>query len=65
MAACKRCNNGKGNRTPEQANMPLLAVPFKPNPFEVMYLSQHAILGDQMDYLKRNFTGRREWLNVY
>ena len=62
MAACRRCNNSKGNRTPEQANMPLLAVPFEPNPFEMMYLSQHTILGDQMSYLKEQFTGRREWL---
>jgi 5-methylcytosine-specific restriction endonuclease McrA len=62
VAACKRCNHSKGNRTPEQSRMPLLAVPFTPNPFEAMYLSQHTILGDQMDYLKKQFTGRRQWV---
>jgi hypothetical protein len=62
VAACKRCNHTKGNRTPEQADMPLLAVPFTPNPFEAMYLSQHKILGDQMAYLKEKFSDRRQWL---
>ncbi len=62
VAACKRCNHAKGNRTPEQAAMPLLAIPFAPNPFEAMYLSQHKILGDQMAYLKQKFSGRRNWM---
>lgn len=61
VTACKRCNHRKGNRTPEQAGMPLLAVPFTPNPFEAMYLSQHTILGDQMEYLQKQFSGRRKW----
>lgn len=29
-AACRPCNGKKGNRTPEQANMPLLFKPFEP-----------------------------------
>jgi len=62
VAACKRCNHTKGNRTPEQAGMPLLAVPCTPNPYEAMYLSQHTILGDQMAYLKEKFSDRRQWL---
>ena len=28
--ACKQCNRKKGNRTPEQANMPLMTKPFIP-----------------------------------
>lgn len=28
--ACKQCNRKKGNRTPEQANMPLITNPFVP-----------------------------------
>ena len=28
--ACRRCNNHKGGRTPEQATMQLIAVPFTP-----------------------------------
>jgi 5-methylcytosine-specific restriction endonuclease McrA len=31
VAACVECNTRKGNRTPEEANMPLLKVPKKPN----------------------------------
>ncbi len=30
VAACSSCNNRKGNRTPEQANMRLLKVPIVP-----------------------------------
>jgi len=62
VAACKRCNHTKGNRTPEQANMPLLAIPFVPNPFESMFLAQHTVLEDQMAYLEKQFSGRRQWL---
>lgn len=29
--ACKRCNSLKGDKTPEEANMPLSKVPFKPS----------------------------------
>lgn len=51
VASCWRCNNRKACRTPEQANMPLLAVPFAPNRYEYMYLSTHKVRGDQMEYL--------------
>lgn len=30
VTACVRCNTRKGNRTPREANMPLLSVPDKP-----------------------------------
>jgi len=62
VAACKRCNNVKGGRTPEQAGMELLAVPFVPNVFEFMYLSNRIILGDQMEYLEKKFSSKRCWL---
>lgn len=64
VAACRRCNQHKGGRTPEQANMQLLAVPFKPNLFEFMYLANRNILGDQMEYLQSRFSGQRDWLAV-
>lgn len=64
VAACRRCNQQKGGMTPEQANMPLLAIPFVPNAFEFMYLANRQILGDQMDYLKARFSGRRAWLSA-
>ncbi|VUD67460.1 CRISPR-associated endonuclease Cas9 [Thalassocella blandensis] len=61
VAACKRCNHYKANRTPEEANMSLLAIPFRPNVFEAMYLAQHTILADQMEYLEKRFSGKRIW----
>ena len=55
VTACRRCNQHKGGRTPEQAGMPLLAVPFRPNIFEFMYLANRNIRGDQMAYLSQRF----------
>ncbi len=31
VCACTKCNFKKGNRTPEEAGMPLLSVPHRPN----------------------------------
>jgi 5-methylcytosine-specific restriction endonuclease McrA len=36
VAACTPCNNRKGNKTPEEANMPLARRPFRPS--HVMYM---------------------------
>ena len=49
--ACRRCNNHKGGRTPEQAGMQLIAVPFTPNYAEYIYLKGRRVLADQMQYL--------------
>lgn len=51
VTACKSCNLRKGNKTPEQANMPLLYVPYVPNVFEKMILRNRRILADQMEFL--------------
>jgi hypothetical protein len=61
VAACSRCNWRKDNRTPEEANMPLLAIPFKPNTWEWHFLAKDRILEDQMDYLSRQFRSFRNW----
>ena len=61
VTACSRCNHHKGARTPEEASMPLLAVPFKPNLYEHFYLANHRILADQMDFLSNHFSQRRQW----
>jgi 5-methylcytosine-specific restriction endonuclease McrA len=34
VASCKYCNRKKANKTPTEANMPLLSVPAEPNPFQ-------------------------------
>ena len=55
VTACRRCNHHKADRTPEQAGMELLAVPFAPNLHEYFYLSNRHVLADQMTYLKGGF----------
>jgi hypothetical protein len=61
VAACKRCNWQKDNSTPEEAHMPLLAIPFRPNTFEWHFLAKERILADQMDYLSQQFRAERDW----
>ncbi len=56
VTACRRCNQRKANRTPEEAGMPLLAVPFKPNRMEYLALANRHILADQMEFLKTGFS---------
>ncbi|MBT8144990.1 MAG: HNH endonuclease [Gammaproteobacteria bacterium] len=51
VTACRRCNNHKAGRTPEQARMSLLAVPFTPSYAEYIYLKGRRVLADQMQYL--------------
>lgn len=55
VTACKQCNSNKGGRTPEQANMPLLAVPFQPTYVEYVFLQGRSILADQMEFLSAHF----------
>ncbi len=55
VTACKRCNNHKAGRTPEQAGMQLLAVPFIPTHAEYIYLQGHRVLADQMEFLLAHF----------
>lgn len=51
VTSCKRCNHKKANRTPEEANMPLLYVPYEPNINESFILANRRILADQMEFL--------------
>ena len=55
VAACKRCNNHKAGRTPEESGMQLLAVPFTPNHAEYIFLKGRRILADQMEFLLAHF----------
>jgi len=55
VTACVRCNNFKAGRTPEQAGMKLLAVPFTPTHAEYIYLQGRRILADQMEFLRNHF----------
>ncbi|WP_369916372.1 HNH endonuclease [Xanthomonas sp. NCPPB 3005] len=58
VTACFHCNSRKGNRTPQQASMPLLAVPYRPSWIEHLILSNRNILADQMSFLKAQLPKR-------
>jgi HNH endonuclease len=55
VAACRRCNNTKAWRTPEQARLQLIAIPFTPSYAEYIYLKGRRVLADQMEYLRAHF----------
>ena len=55
VAACRGCNHAKGSRTPDEAGMSLLAVPYVPNRAEYLVLSNRRILADQMEFLGKRF----------
>ena len=55
VTACRSCNNAKAGRTPEQAKMQLLAIPFTPTHAEYVYLQARHILADQMKFLRSHF----------
>lgn len=55
VTACRRCNHYKSGRTPEEAGMELLAVPFIPTHAEYVYLQGKRILSDQMGFLATHF----------
>jgi 5-methylcytosine-specific restriction endonuclease McrA len=50
VSACRPCNH-KGNRTPEEAGMALLYVPYTPSLHEGFILRNRRILADQMAFL--------------
>lgn len=51
VTACRACNTRKGNRTPEEAKMPLRYLPYVPSRWEDFILANRHILVDQMEYL--------------
>ena len=55
VSACVRCNNFKAGRTPEDAGMELIAVPFTPTHAEYVYLMGRNVLADQMEFLRAHF----------
>lgn len=51
VAACGPCNKRKNNRTPSEANMPLLYQPYAPTMAEYLILRNRMILADQYEFL--------------
>ncbi|MFV0679850.1 HNH endonuclease [Ottowia sp.] len=51
VTACAACNGRKANRTPEQAGMPLLYLPYVPSRFECFLLEGRRIRADVHEWL--------------
>lgn len=51
VTACGPCNRRKDDRTPEEAHMPLLYLPYTPNKAEHLILMNRTIRADQMSFL--------------
>jgi len=51
VTACRSCNHKKGNKTPEEAKMHLLYVPYVPTRYEKILLKNRKVLADQMEFL--------------
>lgn len=51
VTACLRCNQLKDCRTPQEAGMSMLYVPYVPSRHEGLILLNRRILADQMDFL--------------
>jgi 5-methylcytosine-specific restriction endonuclease McrA len=64
VSACIACNVRKGSRTPAEAGMPLLAVPYRPSWVEHLILSNRNILADQMEFLRSHLPKRRRELSA-
>lgn len=57
VAACRRCNQYKGNRQPEELGLQLMALPYRPNLAEYLALvNSRRILDDQMEFLRSQFS---------
>jgi hypothetical protein len=51
VTACAPCNGRKADRTPEEARMPLLYMPYVPSRFEDFLLAGRSIRADVHDWL--------------
>ncbi|MEF9995780.1 MAG: HNH endonuclease [Burkholderiaceae bacterium] len=64
VTACRSCNSRKGNRTPEEARMPLLYVPYAVSRNEGFILSNRRILTDQMAFLAVALPRHSRWAHA-
>lgn len=53
VTACGGCNKYKDDKTPEEADMKLLYVPYAPSRAEYLILMNRNILADQMEFLMK------------
>jgi len=64
VTACRSCNTRKGSRRPEEANMPLLYVPYAVCRSEGFILSNRRILADQMAFLQTTLPRHSRWAHA-
>lgn len=63
VSACRRCNQHKANALLEETRMELIALPYAPNNAEYLALiNSKRILGDQMEFLRGQFSRNSRWL---
>jgi hypothetical protein len=65
VTACGSCNKHKDARTPEEANMKLLYLPYAPSRSEYLVLKNRNILADQMEFLKSKVSKDSRLLNPF
>lgn len=63
VSACGGCNKVKDARTPEEANMKLLYIPYAPNRAEYLILKNRNIQADQMEFLRAKLPKESRLLN--
>lgn len=61
VTACRPCNTRKASRTPEEAGMPLVYVPYAVCRNEGFILSNRRILADQMAFLRTALPQHSRW----
>ncbi len=63
VSSCRRCNQHKANYLLEESGMELVALPYRPNNAEYLALiNSRRILGDQMEFLRSQFSKNSRWL---
>lgn len=63
VASCRRCNQYKADYLLEEIRMELVALPYRPNNAEYLALvNSRRILGDQMEFLRSQFSKNCRWL---
>jgi len=63
VAACRRCNQHKADLLLEDIALELVALPYRPNNAEYLALiNSRRILGDQMEFLRGQFSKNSRWL---
>lgn len=63
VSACRRCNQYKADLLLEETGLELVALPYRPNNAEYLALiNSRRILGDQMEFLRSQFSKNSRWL---